>query len=95
MKKSSMIIMIIVAVIGVLTAGMLGWLVGLWVASESDFGFEATGVGWVLGVIGGTIIAIRWIKPIKVFKRFKRDAKRNKRIKRSNTNPLSKNPVKK
>ncbi len=82
MNKSSMIIMIIVAVIGVLTAGMLGWLVGLWVASESDFGFGTTTIGGVLGLIGGIIIAIKWIKPIKVFKRFKRDAKRNKPIKR-------------
>ena len=71
---------IVVAVIGVIICSFLGWLVGLWVASESDFGFGATTVGGVLGLIGGIIIAIKWIKPI--FKRIKREAKQIKPIKR-------------
>ena len=73
---------IFVAVIGVTICSWLGWLVGLWVASESDFGFGTTTTGWVIGLIGGILIAIKWIKPIKAFKRFKRDAKRIKPIKR-------------
>jgi len=73
---------IFVAVIGVTICSFLGWLVGLWVASESEFGFGTTTTGWVLGLIGGILIAIKWIKPIKAFKRFKRDAKRIKPIKR-------------
>ena len=52
------------------------------VASESDFGFGTTATGWVIGLIGSILIAIKWIKPIKAFKRFKRDAKRIKPIKR-------------
>ena len=73
---------IVVAVIGVIICSFLGWLVGLWVASESEFGFGTTTTGGVLGLIGGILIAIKWIKPIKAFKRFKRDAKRIKPIKR-------------
>jgi len=73
---------IFVAVIGVTICSFLGWLVGLWVASESEFGFGTTITGGVLGLIGGILIAIKWIKPIKAFKQFKRDAKRIKPIKR-------------
>ena len=65
---------IVVAVIGVIICSFLGWLVGLWVASESEFGFGATATGGVLGLIGGIIIVTKLIKPI--FKRIKRNAKR-------------------
>ncbi|MDE0597414.1 MAG: hypothetical protein OSB65_19405, partial [Roseibacillus sp.] len=71
--------LIIVAVCGVLAAGMLGKLVGLWLVSE---GFDLISVepvvitttGEVLGLIGGIIIVTKLIKPI--FKRIKRNAKR-------------------
>ena len=77
--------LIIVAVCGVLAAGMLGKLVGLWLVSE---GFDLISVepvvitttGGVLGLIGGIIIVSKLIKPI--FKVIKRDAKRIKPIKR-------------
>jgi hypothetical protein len=77
--------LIIVAVCGVLAAGMVGKLVGLWLVSE---GFDLISVepvvitttGGVLGLIGGIIVVTKLIKPI--FKRFKHDAKRIKPIKR-------------
>ena len=71
--------LIIVAVCGVLAAGMLGKLVGLWLVSE-DFDLISvepvviTTTGGVLGLIGGIIIVSKLIKPI--FKVIKRDAKR-------------------
>ena len=79
--------LIIVAVIGAIICSFLGWLVALWLVSESDYSGTFEGLllhitGGVLGLIGGIIIAIKWIKPIKVFKRFKRDAKQIKPIKR-------------
>ena len=70
---------IFVAVIGVTICSFLGWLVGLWVASESEFGFGTTTTGWVLGLIGGIIVVTKLIKPM--FKRFKREAKQIKPIK--------------
>ena len=77
--------LIIVAVCGVLAAGMLGKLVGLWLVSE-DFDLISvdpvviTTTGGVLGLIGGIIIVTKLIKPI--FKLIKRDAKQIKPIKR-------------
>ncbi len=77
---------IFVAVIGVTICSFLGWLVAVWLVSESDYrGAAALRLhitGGVLSLIGGILIAIKWIKPIKAFKRFKRDAKRIKPIKR-------------
>ena len=77
---------IVVAVIGVTICSFLGWLVAVWLVSESDYrGAAALRLhitGGVLSLIGGILIAIKWIKPIKAFKRFKRDAKRIKPIKR-------------
>ena len=74
--------LIIVAVIGAIICSFLGWLVGLWVVSESDFTTGPPTIGTVLGLIGGIIIVIKGIKPIYWFKRFKRDAKQIKPIKR-------------
>ena len=74
--------LIIVAVCVAIICSIPGWLVGLWVVSESDFTTGPPAIGTVLGLIGGIIIVIKGIKPIYWFKRFKRDAKQIKPIKR-------------